>query len=91
MDTDQLIAQRAAVHGDFRDNARVSQAIKAVFNASRMTTLSPFQKEGLEMIAFKISRILTGSADYVDNWDDIAGYAKRVADFLRHPEPSIKT
>lgn len=88
MDTDALIAQRASTHGDFRDNARVSRAIKHLFNKSRMTTLNDFQAEGLDMIAFKVSRILTGSADYVDNWDDIAGYAKRVADFLREGNSS---
>ena len=32
--------------------------------------------EALEMIAHKIARILSGDADYADNWVDIAGYAQ---------------
>jgi len=28
------------------------------------------------MIALKLSRILSGQADFKDHWDDIAGYAK---------------
>jgi hypothetical protein len=34
------------------------------------------------MIFHKIARILNGNPDYVDNWIDIAGYAKLVADDL---------
>jgi hypothetical protein len=35
------------------------------------------------MIATKMSRIVNGNPDKIDNWDDIAGYAKLVADKLR--------
>lgn len=35
------------------------------------------------MIQHKIARILNGDPDYVDNWVDIAGYAKLVADRLQ--------
>jgi hypothetical protein len=38
------------------------------------------------MIAHKIGRILNGDPDYIDSWDDIAGYAKLVADRLRGNE-----
>jgi hypothetical protein len=41
------------------------------------------QWEALEMIASKMSRIVNGNPDKIDNWDDIAGYAKLVADQLR--------
>lgn len=83
MDTDQLIAQRASTHGDFRDNARVAQNLKRLFLKSQLTQIDDVMREGLDLIALKLSRILTGTADYVDNWDDIAGYAKRVADYIR--------
>jgi hypothetical protein len=34
------------------------------------------QIEALDMIALKLSRILSGQANFKDHWDDIAGYAK---------------
>lgn len=93
MDTDQLIAQRASTHGDFRDNARVSRQLKTLFKNNTLFKLKDFQAEGLDLIALKISRILTGNPNYVDNWDDIAGYAKRVADYLRdgNKQPHVLT
>jgi len=41
------------------------------------------QWEALEMIATKLSRIVNGNPNKIDNWDDIAGYATLVADRLR--------
>ena len=79
-----ILNARGKVYGPFIDNARVSQKLKAVMRATPMwQDLLPDQKEALEQIALKISRILTGDPDYVDNWDDTAGYATRVADRLR--------
>lgn len=46
-------------------------------------SLQPDQREALEMIAHKIARILGGDPDYIDNWDDIAGYSTLVANRLR--------
>jgi hypothetical protein len=41
------------------------------------------------MIAHKIGRIINGDPDYIDSWDDIAGYAKLVADRLRSDDTSL--
>jgi hypothetical protein len=38
--------------------------------------------EALDMIAVKISRILTGDPNYSDNWHDIQGFAKLVENRL---------
>jgi hypothetical protein len=38
--------------------------------------LIPVHREALDMIALKLSRILSGQANFKDHWDDIAGYAK---------------
>jgi hypothetical protein len=46
-------------------------------------TFADDQWEALEMIASKMSRIVNGNPDKVDNWDDIAGYAKLISDRLR--------
>lgn len=72
-----LLDERNKTHGDFGKNAEVSQAIKRVFRAQAgWENLSDVQKESLEMIALKLSRILSGHADFKDHWDDIEGYAR---------------
>lgn len=75
--TEELIAERHKTHGDFADNARISQKLKQLFadeiSYGKMTVV---QHEALDMIALKLSRILSGQANVADHWDDIAGYAK---------------
>ena len=46
--------------------------------------MKDYQREGLEMIAHKISRILNGDPNYDDSWVDIAGYAQLVVDAIRY-------
>jgi len=41
------------------------------------------QREALEMICTKISRIIVGDCSHVDHWNDLAGYALRVVDSLK--------
>jgi hypothetical protein len=52
--------------------------------------LAFYQRESLEMIAHKISRIVNGDANYMDSWVDIAGYAQLVIDKLQHDSDEIK-
>ena len=79
-----ILAERGKRYGAFKDNARIAQGIKIVMeHDSIWASLMPDQREALSQIAAKISRILIGDPDYVDNWDDIAGYATLVADRLR--------
>ena len=81
---DPLLADRGARYGAFKDNAALSQALKAVMRSGpKWEALDPDMKEALEMSAHKISRILCGDPHYDDSWVDIAGYATRVADRLR--------
>lgn len=40
-------------------------------------------REGLDLIMLKVSRIVTGDPTHLDNWDDIGGHARIVADRLR--------
>ena len=73
---DQVLKERGTVHGSFIDNAVTSQAIKAVLKSSvNWNDLQPTQKEALEVIAAKMSRIVSGNPDEADHWRDIAGYA----------------
>ena len=38
--------------------------------------MDPVCREALDMMACKISRILSGQATYADHWLDIEGYAR---------------
>lgn len=76
MSVDQILAERQATHGDFAEHAELSQALKALIGDKVM---SDVQREGLEMILFKVARILNGTPDHKDHWDDIAGYATLVS------------
>lgn len=74
-----LLQQRGSTHGSFADNARVSQQLKDYIRLQpNYLNLTDIQREALDNIAIKVSRILSvgGLANYhADNWDDIAGYA----------------
>ena len=81
---DPLLAARGARYGAFKDNAAISQALKAQMRSCpKWQGLDPDMQEALEMVAQKISRILAGDPHYDDSWVDIAGYARRVADRLQ--------
>ncbi len=92
MDTiDEILIERGKRYGDFIGHAQITQDLKRIIHAADQqripfkgqTGLDDDQMEALEMIAHKIGRILNGDPYYVDSWDDIAGYAKLVADRLR--------
>ena len=83
---DAILDSRAKDYGHFRDNARLAQALKRTLadHADEVDSLfADDQWEAIEMIVSKLSRIVNGNPDKIDNWDDIAGYAKLVADRLR--------
>jgi hypothetical protein len=82
----EILDSRARVYGTFRDNARLAQALKRTMADHAQDLGKSFaddQWEALEMVSSKISRIVNGNADDLDQWDDIAGYATLVADRLR--------
>lgn len=91
-----ILKARGALYGDFTDHARITQQLKSIMQQTRswqdgvclgapagLGGLSPLHKEALEMIVHKIGRILNGDPNYADSWDDIAGYARLVADRVR--------
>lgn len=81
-----LITERGKTHGDFTEHSLITQNIKLMMSANgesqqiKWQELRPYQREALEMIAHKIGRILAGDPDFRDHWDDIAGYARLVAE-----------
>jgi hypothetical protein len=80
-----VLDTRASTYGSFMQSANVAIRLKSVMHntiAKEDLHLMPDQMLALDMIAVKISRILTGNAGHRDSWLDIAGYAKLVADRL---------
>jgi len=76
-----LLATREETHGTFHSNARISQFLKTYFRRESRG-IPAIQAEALDMIALKLSRILSGNADISDHWLDIAGYASLVVESL---------
>lgn len=71
-----LTNERNQTHGDFRTNARLSQKLKTVFRSyDGWDALDDVEKEVLDMISLKISRILSGRSLERQHWEDIEGYA----------------
>jgi hypothetical protein len=83
--TETILQERGNRYGTFAGNAATSQALKRLMAehlAKHNKALTDDQWEAMEMIAHKLARIINGDPDYHDNWADIAGYAKLVADRL---------
>ena len=75
--TEEILAERGKTHGDFKRNAEISQQLKMLFDRyGKQDDLHVVHREALDVIALKISRILSGQSNFKDHWDDIAGYAK---------------
>ena len=80
-----VLAERGSRYGIFIQHAHVTQMLKNVVRAElarREKTLAHDQQEALDMIMHKVGRIINGDPDYADNWVDIAGFARLIADRL---------
>lgn len=76
--------QRGAQYGSFAVNAKIAQDFKCVaHNSPGWWTMTQYQREAMEIILHKFSRILTGNPLYIDSWRDIAGYSQLVVDELQ--------
>lgn len=85
-DIDTTLAELSDRYGPFLPNAVIAQQLKlAMRHTQRWAELNENQKEALEQIASKISRILSGDPHYDDNWRDIALYAMLIVDWLNSP------
>lgn len=81
---DDTLKERGARYGTFKNRARIAQNIKrGMVDSPNWETLSDDKKQALGVIADKIARMLNGDPEYHDNWHDIIGYAKLVADTLK--------
>ena len=83
---DALLQKREDQYGSFMFGANIAIRLKGIMHnaiAQKDLHLAPDQMLALDMIAVKISRILSGNPSHKDSWVDIAGYAKLVADRLQ--------
>ena len=72
-----IINEREKTHGPYRDTAIWSQSLKDKFRSSpNWNKMNEQQKEAIEMIAMKLSRLLNGDHNFVDHLVDIGGYAE---------------
>ena len=94
---DKLTQVRGSVYGPPIKQFNIAQRLKFVMNEGfkeneiqRIAALSGQEfdlvAEALDMIAVKLSRIVTGDPTYLDNWDDIAGYVACVTKYFRAKE-----
>jgi len=82
-DVAALLVERENLYGAFKNHAAISQGLQDVMRAAPgWARLTAPQKECLQMVQHKIARVLNGDPTYADNFVDIAGYAKLVADEL---------
>ena len=83
---DTVLNERGSRYGKFVDVAAATQAIQQAlydqFATDKLRDLPSDMGVALDMICHKLARIAVGDENYVDNWVDIAGYSKLVADRL---------
>ena len=82
---EKILAERGKRYGNYLAQAAITEKVReALFAAlvDQVKLLEPDQADALHMIAVKLARIVNGDPDYPDNWRDIEGYAKLVADRL---------
>jgi hypothetical protein len=90
-DINNILDERGNRYGDFSSNATTTQLIKQAINlGDTANKLAFYQRESLEMIAHKISRIVNGDSNYMDSWIDIVGYAQLVIDKLQRDKDEIQ-
>ncbi len=73
------LAEREKTHGRYRESAALAQTLKQVVRAHAVrSAVAPYQLEAIDMILFKIARIISGNPAHADHWHDVAGYATLV-------------
>lgn len=77
----KVLDEREKSHGYYGHTAAVAQQLKTIVRLN--PNLSEVQRESLDLICTKMSRIIAGNPDEPDHWLDIAGYAQLVHRHLR--------
>lgn len=94
---DNLIDERQKLHGEFSEYAKTDQLLKSAMTNDFRKLAPNYITSGLDMIASKMARIITGDAEELDHWKDIQGYSRAVERCIKKPIvsadqlPSIET
>jgi len=80
---EQVLVERGNDYGDYASKAQFIQGVKYLMRSSpSWEAMDADMRESMEMIAHKMGRVVYGDPTHKDNFLDIAGYAKLVADRL---------
>ena len=83
VEIENILEERGNTYGKFIDNAQIGQDLKDVVRRThKWIYLSPDQKQMIDVIFDKISRLITGDPNHIDNYVDIEGYARLVRERL---------
>jgi hypothetical protein len=81
---EQVLVERGKDYGDYASKAQFIQGVKYLMRSSpSWEAMDADMRESMEMIAHKMGRVVYGDPTHKDNFLDIAGYAKLVADRLQ--------
>ncbi len=74
-----LLVERQTTHGSFEANAELSQNLKEILRSVEgWYRLTNIERESMDMICLKFSRILSGKSMERQHWEDVVGYARLV-------------
>ena len=71
-----ILTEREKTHGSYANVARVSQHLKTYLRNEYGNKLTPIQRESVDLICMKLTRVACGDATHEDHFIDIAGYAQ---------------
>lgn len=72
--TQNILDEREQQHGSYDSFAQIYGGLRKVSD-QHAEKLTWQQQISVEMILFKLARILNNGSNHQDNWQDIAGYA----------------
>ena len=80
----KILKERNAQYGDFKTECIIISLIKGSIKgwAGGLGQMKPHHEHAVDMIIMKLVRIVNGDPEYIDNWRDIEGYSKLVADLM---------
>ena len=89
----EILEDRGSIYGDYKEVAKTAQELKTAARTAEgwYHNLPGYQKEAIDMILHKIARAIEGNKYFVENWDDIAGYASLVAEEIRKNPNCVET
>jgi hypothetical protein len=83
MKAEKILNEREGQYGNYAFVSSVAQNLKQALRLGvGWNELTGVQKESLELIATKLSRVVSGNPNWKDSWEDIGGYAQLVVDDL---------